>query len=254
MLNNKYIYLDTVQKTTLESTVNPLTEPATRSYSTIVTATTKDNIRNWYLDSTGWLKIYSQTEVSDMFSHCQLASCNIGSGENFINFDALPNMTQYHFKLVWDDGINPDNDDNEMQWKQSQNPLSASNSDMSPTEVLRSPSNTTLTTFSGLSLSSKQEKTLLDGNSGAGWHYSVGYKMHGNKGGNPKYNNAATGATKTQLFVRVCQTGWTFSNRKCIQVFCDGGINWHDAVAGCQAKNAPLLTVDDEQMNILVNK
>ena len=54
----------------------------------------------------GWLEIYSQTEKSNLFSACQLGSCDLGSGENFINFDIMPDSNEYHFKLVWDEGKN----------------------------------------------------------------------------------------------------------------------------------------------------
>ena len=149
----------------------------------------------------GWLEVYSQTEASDMFSNCKLASCNIGSGENFINFDAMPDMREYHFKLVWDGGKNSKAEDVEIEWKQTQNPLSATNLDMNPTEAVRHPSNTTPLYFAGLSLSTSS-KTLLDGNTGGNWFYSVGNAKWNWNEGNPKYPGAS-GAKKTQLFVRV---------------------------------------------------
>ena len=160
----------------------------------------------------GWLEIYSQTEKSNLFSACQLGSCDLGSGENFINFDIMPDSNEYQFKLVWDEGKNDFDEDVEMQWKQSKNPLSATDVDMSPTEAKMIPSNTIPVAFHGLSLSSSPTQ-LLDGKIGIYFPYSIGntedWKLGsgtagGGQGiwGNVKYPGAMA-AKKTQLFVWV---------------------------------------------------
>ena len=155
----------------------------------------------------GWLEIYSQTEASNLFSNCQLGSCNLGSGENFINFDVVSDLPEYHFKQVWDEGTSEDGTDYEMQWKQKKNPLSATDSDMTPTEAIMMPSNTAPLKFFGMSISSNTARNLLDGTTGNVWFYSVGYQTEFNGGnglGNPKFgatDGAGPSAKKTQLFV-----------------------------------------------------
>ena len=155
-----------------------------------------------------------------MFADCVLGSCNIGSGENFINFDAIAGWSEYHFKMVWDEGTNPGafTDDVEVQWKQTQNPLSITNFDTSPTEVLRSPSNTIIpyNQFMGLSVSGEPAFCLLDGNTNGDSFFCTGYPVKNqNLNGNLKYPGSPTAAQKTQLFVRascdevgvICDTG-----------------------------------------------
>ena len=151
----------------------------------------------------GWLEIYSQTTESDLFSTCQLDSCNIGSGDNFINFDAMPVLPEYHFKLVWDEGTSLDGSDVQLEWKQKNNPLSAVDSDMNPTGAIMTPSNSPPLKFYGLSISSNTARNLLDGTLGNLWFYTIGYQSTF-MGGSPKYgsrNGAGPVANKSQLFV-----------------------------------------------------
>ena len=157
----------------------------------------------------GWREVYSQTEATNIWSNCNLASCDIGSGDNFINFNVISDLPEYHFKLVWNDGIAQGNEDVEMQWTQKQNPLSATDADMKPTQAVLSPSNKTPQSFTGLSISS-DPRTLLDGMTMPdSWWYAIGNPNWDWHGGNPANylghpaGGYPAGATKTQLFVWV---------------------------------------------------
>ena len=151
----------------------------------------------------GWREVYSQTEASDIWSNCKLNNCDIGSGDNFINFNVISDLPEYNFKLVWNDGIAQDDEDVEMQWTQKQNPLSATDADMKPTKAFLSPSNDPPQLFAGLSISSYNWETFLDGMTGAYWWYSIGNPHWTWGGGNPSYYPASPGVKKTQLFVWV---------------------------------------------------
>ena len=157
----------------------------------------------------GWREVYSQTEASDIWSNCNLASCDIGSGDNFINFNVISDLPEYNFKLVWNDGIAEGNEDVEIQWKQKQNPLSATDADMNPTGAFLSPSNDRPQSFTGLSISSAPQ-TLLDGMIMPGsWWYAIGNPKWDWGKGNPAYwedlsaGGHPASAKKTQLFVWV---------------------------------------------------
>ena len=148
-----------------------------------------------------------------------MGNCNIGSGENFINFDLIEDLAEYHFKLVWNDGKAVASDgakdtDYELEWKQGGNPLTMTDADMKIYgDPRQSPSgNKPHSDFKGLSVSSRPEVTLLDGQGEHdSWWFSVGYKAEhtneGNNKGNPayKYQAGTSGktASKTQLFVYV---------------------------------------------------
>ena len=153
-----------------------------------------------------------------MFASCKLGNCNIGNGENFINFDLIEDLVEYHFKLVWNDGKAVASDgaedtDYELEWKQAANPLTVTDADMKPYgDPRQSPSGDKPLGFNGLSVSSKQTATLLDGQGELiNWWFSVGYKLeHCNDNdncGNPAYKYQDGGkdrgktASKTQLFV-----------------------------------------------------
>jgi len=142
-----------------------------------------------------WVEVFSQMGISSMFSGCTLGYCNIGNGENFINFDLIENLAEYHFKLVWNGGEivksdGPDDQDYELEWKQSNNPLSKFNVDMGIYDAHLNPSGTFPREFNGLSLSSRS-KTLLDGmGAHEWWWYSVGNSgnhFNGQNWGNPAY-------------------------------------------------------------------
>ena len=153
----------------------------------------------------GWREVYSQTEASDIWSYCKLINCDIGSGDNFINFNVISDLPEYNFKLVWNDGKAEGNEDVEMQWKQKQNPLSATDADMKPTQAFLSPSNDTPQLFAGLSRSPTRG-ILLDGMTGVNWWYSIGNSPWGFgkfAEGNPSYYRNNIGVKKTQLFVWV---------------------------------------------------
>ena len=143
-------------------------------------------------------------------------NCNIGKGQNFINFDQIENLTEYHFKLVWDDGAvletdNPDGGDCALEWKQTKNPLSVVNADMKPYEAHLYPSGNVPRLFNGLSVSSVSSCTLLDGmGNHSSWWYSVGnhhdYENGEGRKGNPTYlypHPDGNVARRTQLFVCV---------------------------------------------------
>ena len=163
-----------------------------------------------------------------MFASCKLGNCNIGNGENFINFDLIEDLVEYHFKLVWNDGKAVASDgaedtDYELEWKQADNPLTMTDADMKPYgDPRQSPSGDKPLGFNGLSVSSKQTATLLDGQAGlTNWWFSVGYKLeHCNDNdncGNPAYKYQDGGkyrgktASKTQLFVNVPATTTTLT-------------------------------------------
>ena len=162
-----------------------------------------------------WIEIYSQTEASHIFASCTLDSCDLGSGKNFINFDKIRDMSEYHFKLVWNEGKSTPGEQNlanldvELEWIQKQNPLSATNADMSPTDPRLYPSNRIPPLFMGLSLSDSPNSALLDGTTNGWWFYAIGNRLD-HWGGNPAYlhnhsgtNSASMNALeRTQLFVR----------------------------------------------------
>ena len=80
------------------------------------------------LEDPFWVQIYSQTGPSEIFQNCTYDSCNLGSGNNFINFDLIKDLPSYHFKLVWDNKIIPEDAqdldrDYALEWTQEVNPL-----------------------------------------------------------------------------------------------------------------------------------
>ena len=91
---------------------------------------------------------------------------------------------------------------------QAENPLTATEKDMSPYNIILSdgaPEN--IKTFKGLSLSTSG-KTLIDGNPGGNWFYSVG-NSRTHKGGNPaidmhrdKVEGYFDVASRTSLFTK----------------------------------------------------
>mgnify|MGYP006944966824 CR=1 FL=1 len=90
----------------------------------------------------GWTEIYSQTTPSDTFVGCTKFACDLGSGDNFMNFDLLrnANLGEYHFKLVWNNGNMPNNADSRLmnyalEWKQAMNPLMMVDTDANPTSI-----------------------------------------------------------------------------------------------------------------------
>ena len=91
-------------------------------------------------------------------------------------------------------------------WTQTQNPLSERNKDMKPTNVTLTPGNLSMDGFDGLSLSSGLH-TLLDGNVGSSWWFSIGYVRSFNatedvgQPGYRAYNETGLIASKTQLFI-----------------------------------------------------
>ena len=67
-----------------------------------------------------------------------------------------------------------------MTWKQEGNPLASFNKDMNPENIVLSSNLVPFDGFNGLSLSSREDLTLIDGNGNSGnWWYSVGYKKPG---------------------------------------------------------------------------
>ena len=162
----------------------------------------------------GWIEIYSQTAASDIFASCTMDSCDLGSGENFINFDKIRQLTEYHFKLVWNEGKNlpgelPADLDVELEWIQTNNPLTGTNADMSPTDPRLHPSNKIPPLFMGLSLSDAPNAALLDGTTNGWWFYAIGNRLT-HMGGNTAYLHDDSGINiaskialqRTQLFVR----------------------------------------------------
>ena len=163
-----------------------------------------------------WIEIYSQTEASHIFASCTLDSCDLGSGKNFINFDRIRDMTEYHFKLVWNEGKSTPGEQNlanldvELEWIQKQNPLSATNADMSPTDPRLYPSNRIPPLFMGLSLSDSPHAVLLDGTNNGWWFYGIGNRLNWH-GGNTAFLHDHSGINsagkierqRTQLFVLV---------------------------------------------------
>ena len=162
-----------------------------------------------------WVEVYSQNNPSEDFKDCKLGACKLGKigGANFINFDIIENLAEYHFQLVWNERKEENGEDYALEWKQKQNPLSQFNTDMAPTEVHLVPSGASPTpqvAFRGLSMSHASDNTLLDGTVDGYWWFSVGYRRHhivGEKSGNPAYWYSPDGklAQKTQLFAFVPQ-------------------------------------------------
>ena len=183
-----------------------------------------------------WTEIYSQTMATHRFRDCVLGDCNrFANAENYLNFDLLcPNEAEYKFKFVWNNGVisphetSPNDQDYAMEWTQSLNPLSATDTDMNPTGAVLIPSGNTPPLFKGLSFSSGPDWVLLDGNVG-GWRwYYVGYKRnhHGGNGiGAAAYIYPDIGggkvASRVQLFVAGCVDE------------CVGGTHTCDPLATC---------------------
>ena len=127
-----------------------------------------------------WEKIYSQTGPSSFARDgCKLDDCNVQvDSDNFINFDVLQNQDQYRFKMVWSTaGLSMPSfmpadtwDADTLIWTQKENPLSATDTDMHPTDISLTPGNLPIVPFFGqrftglsLSVSNPVGQTLLDG-------------------------------------------------------------------------------------------
>ena len=104
-----------------------------------------------------------------------------------------------------------------IEWKQWMNPLILYDMDSHPTEVKLIPSGKIPEIFNGLSRSSKNSRTLLDGvtelsSNPTAWYYSIGYTTkygHGNPGYTSVDDNGkrhTLTAFRTQLFVKLPST------------------------------------------------
>ena len=158
-----------------------------------------------------WQKVFSQTEATDFFknSGCALNDCKaVLNSENFIDFNPIHNFESFEFGFRWDD-------QETMRWRQNENPLIKTNTDMNPTDILYSNSvaNTVPYIFEGLSISS-QSTTFIDGVSSKNWWwYSVGFTRNLTQfdtSGNPGYSSGnkrdhfVIATEKTELFARNC--------------------------------------------------
>ena len=158
-----------------------------------------------------WQKVFSQTEATDFFknSGCALNDCKaVLNSENFIDFNPIHNFESFEFGFRWDDRET-------MRWRQNENPLIKTNTDMDPTDILYSNpvANTMSYIFEGLSIST-QSTTFIDGVSSKNWWwYSVGFTRNHTQfeiSGNPGYSSGSKNhpfviaTEKTELFARNC--------------------------------------------------
>ena len=109
--------------------------------------------------------------------------------------------------------------DRTFEWTQSRNPIAtASKKIVTCTAELCKGSSTGIN-FDGLTRSSAQTHTLLDGNADGGWWFSVGYRIPHN-GGNPGYHDNGSKyhvAKQTRLFVLACVEGYKMVGDKCVE-------------------------------------
>ena len=131
-----------------------------------------------------WRKIYSQTvwTLPD-FKSCTLGNCNINiDSDNFLNLDLIEDLEEFHFKFVWDDGVEGlDADlnglDYGLEWTQNENPLTKESTNMNPQNAKLIPSGDAPFGFEGLSISRESgfERAVLDGSTAQWtWYFTVG--------------------------------------------------------------------------------
>ena len=163
-----------------------------------------------------WKEIYSQTTAARFAKdNCKLGDCNVKiDDDNFINFNGLEEFEEFHFKIVWNEGESVATDGTNdkgmsLEWKQSANPLAETDQNMNPTEIRLLPMDIVPPLFDGLSVSTRAD-TLLDGNVGKWWWYSIGYGTaftHAGVTGQPAYlydcKCDGKKAVRTQLFIKI---------------------------------------------------
>merc|ERR1719402_877478 len=200
-------------------------------------------------DLTNWTPIYSQTGVATFATDkCKYGHCNAYvDAENFINFDQLEDLAEYHFKIVFEE--KDSGDIGTLEWKQIGNPLAFYNVEIPTSDVVWSAGPADELVFKGLSLSSRAE-TLLDGDLNQNWWwFSIGYNKNHN-GGQPiiRSSNKLIIARKTQLFVESSQ----IKQRKCAIM------NQHSHISGLMTnandggENDWLEEMNDQASNIHV--
>ena len=142
--------------------------------------------------------------ASDFAKGCDIERCYKHVKNNFIDFRCLDDgRGEYHFMIVWDNGVHT------LEWIQKEHPLSIRDTaanlvrvKLDGIDVTGQPNNR----FRGLSISSQSGSTLLDGNPGSSWWYSIGnIVLH--SGGNPGPLPQAYIAQKTELFIKMKYKG-----------------------------------------------
>jgi hypothetical protein len=122
-------------------------------------------------------KVNSQAKESNAFVNCGDSisnDCYFKDGDNFIDFRGWENQKKYNFELRYASS----SDNSVVTWTQTENPFSIYDSTATVTNlsVTLNEENYTYKNdnlFTGLSVSSSSS-TLLDGNVGSWWFYSVG--------------------------------------------------------------------------------